>query len=72
MHEKDPERAAELLGAARRLFEEVGVAVDPDEAATQEEVVAYARAELGEQRFEKAVAGGAALTFESAIGLIAA
>jgi len=62
--EGDAERAATMLGASEQLFREVGAAVDPDEAQTQQRIAAYAVEALGAKRADELRAAGAALTPE--------
>ncbi|MBW8742065.1 MAG: tetratricopeptide repeat protein [Acidobacteria bacterium] len=64
MREERPEHAAELLGASRHLFGEIGAAIDPDESSTQEKISDYALRELGDERYDEALAAGAALSLD--------
>ena len=68
----DAERTALLLGAAQSLRETVGSNVysyyQPDTARTQE-VMAQARALLGEQAYADALERGRALSAEEAMGV---
>ena len=59
MLESEAERAARLLGAAERLFDEVEAAVDPDELETQEKIREWAVEALGADVFETLRATGA-------------
>ena len=62
--EEDADLAARMLGASEHLFREIGVAVDPDEAQTQETIAAYAREQLGADRADELRAAGAGLAPE--------
>jgi tetratricopeptide (TPR) repeat protein len=64
MHNDAPEEAATLLGAAERLFGDVGAAIDPDETQTQQKVLAYAVERLGAERAKDLRAAGAARPVE--------
>ncbi len=70
---REPERAAELLGAAGSLLEELGT--DLDEALQQEirdRMVAGAEAALGEHAFAASWARGEGMTLEEIVALVAA
>jgi predicted ATPase/transcriptional regulator with XRE-family HTH domain len=63
----DPERAAQLWGAAERLRQSIGCRSAPASRATYERALAAARAQLGDDAFAAAWAAGQALTLEQAI-----
>jgi predicted ATPase/DNA-binding XRE family transcriptional regulator len=67
--DEEPERAAQLWGAAEALRLSIGSRHAPASRATRERLVAEAREELGEAAFESAWARGQALTLEQAIEL---
>ena len=56
----DEERAAELLGASKNLFSEIGAAVDREESETQERLQNELYAALGRDRTDELCARGAA------------
>ena len=58
-----------LVGAADALFEELGVALAPDEAESYEATVRSLTEELGERAFASKRAEGAALQLEVAVEL---
>jgi hypothetical protein len=58
------ERAALFLGKSQELFSEIGAAVDPDEAETQERILRQLYEELGEERTNELLAEGAASSVE--------
>jgi len=62
-----PERAVRLYGAAERLREVVGVAIEPTDRADYDRNVDSARDMLGEKAFEVARADGRAMTQEQAV-----
>jgi hypothetical protein len=64
-----PGRAARLLGAAEALRETLGFAVPPVDRCAHEQVVATARAGLGEERFATAWAEGRAMSLHEAMAL---
>ena len=64
MLEEDAERAATMLGASEQLFGEIGAAMDPDEARTQERVAAYSEEQLGAELAAKLRASGAAMSLD--------
>jgi predicted ATPase/transcriptional regulator with XRE-family HTH domain len=65
--DEEPEHAARLWGAAERLRVAIGCRPAPAARATYERALAVARAQLGEEAFAAAWAGGRALTVEQAI-----
>lgn len=67
MLEGDPERASRLLGAAERLFGEVGAAVDPDELETQQKVLEWAVEALGTDVVAALRAAGAETPLEELV-----
>lgn len=62
-----PERAGRLLGASAALLETIGALLSPGDRAIYETSLTSARAALGEERFEAAVAVGRAMTLEQAM-----
>jgi hypothetical protein len=61
------ERAARLLGAAEAMQAAIGSDMDADVRILYEQAIASARAPLGEDRFEKAMQEGRAMSLEQAI-----
>ena len=61
------ERAVRLLGAATLQFEVMGFVLRPRDRHRYEHGLALARAQLGDEAFEKAWAEGRALSIEQAI-----
>jgi hypothetical protein len=68
----DAERAAQLLGAADALFETLAIAREAHALRRLTHVRSAAEAQLGEAGFAAAVAAGAALSAEAALGLLEA
>jgi non-specific serine/threonine protein kinase len=66
--QNDPERAAQLLGAAETIFKEIGldISIWPHRLADYKDWAAAARAQLGEETFAAAFAAGRAMTQEQA------
>ncbi|QIN82325.1 tetratricopeptide repeat protein [Rubrobacter tropicus] len=64
-----PERSARLFGAAEALRESLSAPIPPVERADRDDGLAAARAALGEERFEKALAAGRAVGLEEATAL---
>lgn len=62
-----PERIAQLLGAARALREAIAQPVRPDERMVYERYVTSARAQIDEGRWEAAFAEGQSMTLEEAL-----
>jgi predicted ATPase len=62
-----PQRAAQLWGAAERLRQSIGCRSAPAARATYERAMAQARAQLGEEAFAAARAAGQAMPLEQAI-----
>jgi hypothetical protein len=58
------ERAALFFGKSQELFSEIGAAVDPDGAETQERILRQLYEELGEERTNELPAQGAASSVE--------
>ena len=67
MAQEEPDRAARLLGAAEAWFTTVGHVIGQTERAEHDGYIAATRAQLGEETFAAAWAGGQALTLEQAI-----
>ncbi|GGT14676.1 LuxR family transcriptional regulator [Streptomyces tanashiensis] len=66
--EGDFERAAELLGARRRVCEELGVpALNEEQSLLNDALATQLKAKLGGRTFEAAVARGYAFDFDAAI-----
>jgi hypothetical protein len=65
--DEEPERAARLWGAADRLRAALGCRPAPAARATYERAQALARAQLGDDAFTQAWAGGAAMSLDQAI-----
>jgi len=63
-----PERAAQLLGAEQALREAHAILIWPDEREEYEQLVAAARAALGEEAYAAALASGQGLSLEQALG----
>ena len=61
------EQAARLLGAADRLRNQIGIARFPFERDRYPQMVASARALLGDQAFDQALAGGVSLAVGEAV-----
>jgi tetratricopeptide (TPR) repeat protein len=59
---------AKLFGAAEALLETIGAVMDPADGMIYEQGVASARAQLGEEEFERVRAEGRAMSLEQAIG----
>jgi predicted ATPase/DNA-binding SARP family transcriptional activator len=64
MLESDPERAAAMLGASRRLFGEIGAVQSPDEAESQERVSKYLVETLGVEKAAELQTAGEALDLD--------
>jgi predicted ATPase/transcriptional regulator with XRE-family HTH domain len=62
-----PGRAAQLLGAADALYEQVGIAVPPHDRITYPKTVDAIRTQLGPDAFAAAHSAGRALTMEEAV-----
>jgi len=62
-----PERAAQLLGAEEALREAHAILISPDEREEYEQLVAAARAALGEEAYAAAWAIGRAFSLEQAL-----
>jgi hypothetical protein len=62
-----PERAARLLGAAEALLAVSGACIDRVDQAEYERIAAAARAQLEDQAWAAAWAGGQAMPLEQAI-----
>jgi predicted ATPase/class 3 adenylate cyclase len=62
-------RGARLLGAAEAMMEAINAVLEPGDRLVYEHGVESARAQLSEQDFEKAWAGGRAMSLEQAIEL---
>jgi hypothetical protein len=67
MLEDDAERAATMLGASQHEFGEIGAALDPEEAESQERVAAYAAEQLGPARADELRAAGAAVELDDVL-----
>jgi predicted ATPase len=67
MAERQPERAARLLGAAESLRQTIGIRHRPFERTDYESSVVAIRASLGEEAFAEAWAAGQALSLEQAV-----
>jgi predicted ATPase/DNA-binding winged helix-turn-helix (wHTH) protein/Tfp pilus assembly protein PilF len=65
--QRQPERAAQLLGATEYLYETTGTRPNLAERAVRDRAVANARAALGEESFSAALAEGRAMSLEQAI-----
>jgi predicted ATPase/DNA-binding XRE family transcriptional regulator len=65
--EEQPERAARLFGAAKRLRDALGTPLPPVDRAAYERSVAAARVQLGTDAFAAAWAEGQALPLEQAV-----
>jgi len=63
----EPERAAQLLGAAEALYERAGISVPPFDRPNYERGLKATRAQLGEERFAALRAEGRTWTAEQAI-----
>jgi hypothetical protein len=61
------ERGARLLGAVEALLGAVSIMLEPDDRMEYEQGVAYARAKLSKEAFEKAWTEGRAMSMEQAI-----
>jgi predicted ATPase len=66
--DSDPRRAAELLGASGRLFDESGIEIEPIERRIREMSLHRVGAMLGDEA-EKALASGAVLETDAAVEL---
>jgi predicted ATPase len=66
----DPERAAQLEGAAEGLRRRVGLSAWPLLRRLEAEQVAQARQRLGDSRFDQAFAAGSRLTQQQAVALV--
>ena len=64
-----PLRAARLWGAAEALRQSIGCRPAPAGRATREQLMAAARAQLGDSAFDAAWAAGQTLTLEQAVAL---
>lgn len=62
-----PDRAARLIGAAERVFEDLGALADRGDREVFEANEATARAALGEEAYAAAVARGRAMSLEEAV-----
>jgi ATP/maltotriose-dependent transcriptional regulator MalT len=62
-----PERAAQLFGAAARLHELLGTLLDPTDQPRHERAVVGTRARLGDLGFEAAWSSGRAMPLEQAV-----
>ncbi len=62
-----PERAARLIGAGERVFDELGALPDRGDREVFEENKVAAREELGEEAFAAALARGRAMSVEEAV-----
>jgi tetratricopeptide (TPR) repeat protein len=71
MLEADAGRAATLLGASQRLFDDVGAVADPGEEGTQERIEAYVVERLGADRAEQLRAAGAAAAVDELLDDVA-
>ena len=65
--QSQPKRAAQLLGAAQNLRDEVGTPLHPPDRVERDRIAATARAQLGEDAFAATWAAGRAMTLEQAI-----
>jgi predicted ATPase/DNA-binding CsgD family transcriptional regulator/transcriptional regulator with XRE-family HTH domain len=65
--ERQPARAARLLGAAEALRDALGAALAPTNRTTDERTAATIRAQLSDAEFAAAWAAGRALTLEQAV-----
>jgi len=65
--DRQPERAARLLGAAARLREAIGAPVHPVDRKDHEQVVAQSQAALGAAAYAEAWANGAATNLDAVI-----
>lgn len=65
--QRQPERAAQLLGATEYLYETTGTRPTLADRAVRDRAVANARAALGEESFTAALAKGRAMPLEQAI-----
>lgn len=65
--QRQPERAARLLGASEYLYKTIGVRPNLADRAVRDRAVANARAALGEEPFAAAFAEGRAMPLEQAI-----
>jgi predicted ATPase/DNA-binding SARP family transcriptional activator len=70
--EDDAERAATMLGASRRLFAEIGAALDPGETETQQRIAAAVAERLGPERADELRSAGAEATLEELLDGVAA
>jgi predicted ATPase/DNA-binding SARP family transcriptional activator/Tfp pilus assembly protein PilF len=61
------ERAARLAGAETKLRDERGIALPVGELARREQALTHARAQLGEEAFQRAWATGQAMELEEAV-----
>jgi hypothetical protein len=61
------ERSVRLLSAANALLEAMGAVPEASERLPYEQSVAYARSDLGEERFDKAWDEGRAMSLEQAV-----
>jgi predicted ATPase len=68
--EGDPERAAQLKGAAEGLRQRVGLPAWPDQRRLEEELVAQIREKLSAAQFDQAFAAGSGLTQRQAINIV--
>jgi len=68
--EDDPERAAQLQGAAEGLRERVGLRVWPTLRQGEAELVTQARQTLGTERFNQAFSAGSALSQREAVAIV--
>jgi predicted ATPase/DNA-binding SARP family transcriptional activator len=62
MERDDAEEAALMLGAAQSQFEQLGAAMDPDEAETQQRVLDYTVARFGQDAVTELRTRGAAMS----------
>ena len=68
--EHDPERAAQLKGAAEGLRQRVGLPAWPDQRRLDEELVTQIRQKLSAARFNQALSDGSGLTQRQAIDIV--
>jgi hypothetical protein len=61
------ERAAKLLGATEVLLTTMNVRLEADDRIPYEQGIASARAQLGDEAFEKALRDGRTMSMEEAI-----
>jgi predicted ATPase/DNA-binding CsgD family transcriptional regulator len=66
----NPHRATVLLGVVQQIFEDVNEPIPPAPLAIMQQILATARAELGQEVYQKGLAEGRALRLEEVVALV--